>query len=443
MKTRTTLKVGCGVESRTPVRKPFTQQGHTIMITLVVCLVLGVVLLGIIKLANNEGQMTGRSQNWNGVMPIVEAGIEEALTHLKYNPTNRASHGWTVDTSTSVPRYTRTRTFTDGYYKVFISTNWNPVIISRAGIRAPGQTEYSIFRAVRVTATNQPLFTGAMEGLSCIRLTGTKINFNSYDSRDPNFSGPGGTYDPTKTKAGGDVACYGGPNSLDIGNADIAGHIKTGPDTTYTTGPTASVGDSTWTQSGVQPGWAEEVPETEWPEMYPPPGSGTTPPPGTGDDRSYQYVLGTGFYETKTLNGDIKVIGDAKLVVTGDRMNLQGATITPGAKLKLYVFSKNASVSGVANQNTDALSFMYFGMPSNTDITMSGNSAFCGVLYAPSATLTLSGGGSDSVDFSGSIVAKCVIVNGKYSFHFDEALRGYGSRGIFAASWDEIYTDEL
>src|SRR5688500_11126997 len=95
-------------------RATTSQQGHTIMITLVVCLVLGVILLGIIKLANNEGQMTGRSQNWNAVMPIVEAGIEEAFTHLKHSPSNRAENGWAYDTSIPErPVYTKTRTFQD------------------------------------------------------------------------------------------------------------------------------------------------------------------------------------------------------------------------------------------------------------------------------------------------------------------------------------------
>src|SRR5688572_28594160 len=265
MKTHTTSKVGRGIPT---ARR--TQQGHTIMITLVVCLVLGVVLLSIIKLANTEGQMTGRSQNWNAVMPIVEAGIEEALTHLKHSPSNRATYGWTFDDQ--IKKYTRTRTFKDGYYKVTISTNWNPVIISHAGVRAPGQSEYTIFRRVRVACTNQPLFTAAIEAISCLDLTGNGIRFDSYDSLDPNHSTSTGNYDPKEAKAGGDVVCYGGPLSMDIGYADIAGKLKTGPETTFEMGPNASVGDINWNTSGIQPGYYESVEDTDWAEMGPPPG---------------------------------------------------------------------------------------------------------------------------------------------------------------------------
>ena len=413
------------------------------MITLVVCLVLGVILLGIIKLANNEAKMTGRSENWNAVMPIVEAGIEEALTQLKNSPSNRAANGWTYDTSLVPPKYTKTRTFKDGYYTVSVSTNWDPVIISRAGIRAPGQTNYSIYRTVRVQATNQPLWTAAIEALQCVVLSGNGISFNSYNSLDPNFSGPGGIYDPNKVKAGGDVACYGGVNSLDIGNANIAGSIKTGPDGTYEMGPNATVGDLAWTSTsttGVQPNHYEQVDSTDWPELTAPLGGGQ-PPAGTGADKGYQYVLGNGLYQVKNVTGEIKVKGKATLVVT-DRLQLKNAVIEPTAQLILYVMAPDADVAGVANQSTDALHFIYFGLYQNANISMGGNSAFTGVLYAPNAFLLLNGGGANAVDFSGAIIAKCVKVTGHYNFHFDEAVRRFGSKGIIASSWDELYPND-
>jgi len=407
------------------------------MITLVVCLVLGVVLFGIIKLANNEARMTGRSQNWNSAMPIVEAGIEEAFTHLKYSPSNRADNGWTYDPTIS--KYTKTRVFKDGYYTVSISTNWDPVIISRAGVRSPGTTNYTIYRMVRVQATNQPLWTAAIEAVQCVTLSGNNIAFNSYNSMDPNFSGPGGIYDKTKVKAGGDVACYGGLNSLDIGNADIAGQIKTGPDSTFSIGPNGSVGDLTW-GTGVQPGYYVQVENSDWPNATGPIG-GIRPPAGTGPENSYQFVLGNGLYRINQVNGSILVKGKATLVVE-DRLTLQSAKILADAQLIIYMGGQDASVKDIGNESTDALHFIYFGNNNNTSISMGGNSAFCGVLYAPAATLLLNGGGKDAVDFSGAIIAKCVKVTGHYSFHFDEAVRRYGSKGIIASSWDELVPND-
>lgn len=410
------------------------------MVTLAVCGVLGVILLGIMKLANNEGQMTGRSQNWNSALPIAEAGIEEAFSHLKHSPSNRAENGWAYDTSITPPVYTRTRKFQDGYYTVTISTNWDPVIISRAGLRAPGQTNYSIFRKIRVQATNQPLWTAAIEASQCVVLSGNGITFNSYNSLDPLFSGPGGIYDPNKVKAGGDVACYGGPLSLDIGNADIAGNIKTGPDTTFSMGPNGSVGDLTW-GNGIQPGHYEQVEATDWPNLFAP-GATNTPPKGTGADSAYSYVIPTGIWKIPNLSGDIKVTGNATVVVDNN-LNLQSAKILQTASLILYANVKDATLKGIGNESTDALHFIYFGSFKNENVSMGGNSAFCGVLYAPNAFLLLNGGGRDAVDFSGAIIAKCVKVTGHYSFHFDEAVRRYGSKGIIASSWDELSPDPI
>jgi hypothetical protein len=415
------------------------QQGHTIVLTLVVSLVLGVVLMGIIKLANNEGQMTGRSQNWNAVMPLVEAGIEEALTHLKYSPTNRAENGWTLDPTDN--RYTRTRNFQDGMYKVTISKDHDPVIISRGWLRAPGQKDFSITRVVRVRATNEPLFLAGIEGTTSIRLTG-HIRVDSYDSRDPSHSSKTGGYDPARPKAGGDIASYGGTGAIDIGNSHVYGHVKTSPGTTYTIGSGGSVGDFNWSQ-GVQPGWAEEVPEMEYPPIFAPKGGGQ-PLTGTGANKDYQYVLGNAVYEVPAVAGSLLVTANANAtLVVNNSFKISGKDtifIQPGATLKLYVKAADANFSGqaVINPATPSTSLMYYGLPSNTSIDMSGNSAFNGVIYAPNATVKLRGGGNDGVDFSGAIIAATVAANGHYNFHYDEATRRLGSRGIVAASWDEI-----
>src|SRR5437867_13400957 len=123
--------------------------GHIIVLTLMASLVLGVVLAGVISPSSSEGPLTGRSESWNAAMPVVEAGIEEALTQLRYCPTNRSRNGWTFANNL----YTKRRFIGDGFYEVTITTNRDPIIISRAVVKAPGQTNYSIYRAVQVFAT--------------------------------------------------------------------------------------------------------------------------------------------------------------------------------------------------------------------------------------------------------------------------------------------------
>jgi len=48
----------------------------------------------------------------------------------------------------------------------------------------------------------------------------------------------------------------------------------------------------------------------------------------------------------------------------------------------------------VSNPSGQAKNFQYFGLPSNKTINFSGNATFAGVIYAPQADLTMSGGGS-------------------------------------------------
>ncbi|HKQ40444.1 MAG TPA: hypothetical protein VJ063_20405 [Verrucomicrobiae bacterium] len=424
------------------IRAQSNRQGHTVILTLVVCLVLGIVLLGIIKLANTEGQMTGRSQNWNNALPIAEAGIEEALTHLKYSPSNRSANGWALVDG----RYTRTRAFKDGSYTVTISGDYNPIIRSTAWMRAPGQKDYSVHRQILVKATNQPMFTAALEAPVAVILKGNGTHIDSYDSRDPLHSTSTGAYDPKRPKDGGDVICYGGSGSLDIGNGDIDGKIKTGPDTTYSVGANGSVGSLTWGGGGVQPGWVEEAPETEYPMVAAPTG-GAKPAVGSGVNKNYQWVISApGLSEVPSINGSVLVTASNVTLVVRNTLSMapkDSLDIKAGASLTLIVDAADVSLSGVANATTDALKFQYYGTQNNVSISMGGNAEFIGVLYAPNAILNLNGGGSGSaVDFSGAIIAKQVKVNGHYNFHFDEATRRFGSRGIVAASWDELSPDD-
>ena len=94
--------------------------------------------------------------------------------------------------------------------------------------------------------------------------------------------------------------------------------------------------------------------------------------------------------------------------------------------------------NGIVNPG-DAMNFQYYGMPSNTTLSYSGNAAFTGVIYAPNADFTLGGGGNGIYDFVGASVTSTVKMNGHFHFHYDENLKRIGpSRGYIITSWNEI-----
>src|SRR5438105_10968313 len=93
-------------------------QGNTLLVALFTMVIIGFALITYLQLGSNETQLVVRSQVWNACMPMLEAGIEEALEHCSYNSTNLASNGWGL----AGTRYYKTNTLGDGYCVASIST---------------------------------------------------------------------------------------------------------------------------------------------------------------------------------------------------------------------------------------------------------------------------------------------------------------------------------
>ena len=69
--------------------------GHVLMATLVVAAVIGIALAAFLNLLTSQNSYTVRSQVWNACMPVVEAGLEEAMAHLNdTTDTNLNDNGW-------------------------------------------------------------------------------------------------------------------------------------------------------------------------------------------------------------------------------------------------------------------------------------------------------------------------------------------------------------
>jgi len=102
-------------------------------------------------------------------------------------------------------------------------------------------------------------------------------------------------------------------------------------------------------------------------------------------------------------------------------------TLAPGAYLILYADCTSSSLGGNGIQNPGtAEHFYYFGTDKNTSLSYGGNAAFTGAFYAPNANMSMGGGGSTVIDFSGSTIAKTIKLNGNFYFHYDENLKRNG-----------------
>jgi hypothetical protein len=448
---------------------------NVLIVTLIVTALVGFTLASYLTLVKSQNLTTMRSQAWNATIPVIEAGIEEALAHLNENGTNRLDiDGWTRNGNV----YWMRRSFGTDFYFVTI-TNWfgplsgRPLIESRGYVQRPvqvvsrsdillatiGNTSSSspgyLVRGVRVVARRDALFAKGMVAKGKIDMNGNDVDTDSFDSTDPNAS-TGGHYDVTKHKDNGHIATnLGLTNSVLVGNANVRGRVSTGPGGSISVGSNGSVGSAAWHDAGntgIQPGSTSDDMNVDFPDVDTPSSGGWTPGPGLVNGTNYNYVLGDGNYimSSLTMKGSAKMIatGDAILYVPGN-ISVSGnafIVVAPDASLQIYCAGASASIggNGVFNLGGFATNFAYYGLPSNTAVDFGGNGEFIGTIYAPNADFTLNGGGANGIDFVGASISKTVTMNGKFNFHYDEALDKYGPTGRFViTTWNEMSPNEV
>jgi hypothetical protein len=450
--------------------------GNILILTVVITAIVGFTLASYLTMVKYQNLATMRSQAWNASVPIIEAGIEDALTHLNSHADSGvlATDGWQQYGSL----YWIQRALGDAYYVVTISnysgpTSLAPVIESRGFVKMPTQiaslshvilatagsgssSAGFLARGVRVVAGKSALFVKGMVAKGQIDINGNNVESDSFDSADPLHS-TGGQYDSSKRKDNGDVATNSGLiNSLSVGNANVYGKVSTGPGGSISIGPNGSVGDAGWHaagSTGIQPGASTDDMNVDFPDVDPPfTGGAWTPSGGIWGGTSYTYVIGSGNWMMSNLSlnssKNMIITGNAVLYVTGD-ISLSGNAsieVAPGASLKLYGGGSSTSLggNGIINNSGNATNFIYYGLPSNTSLSFTGNGTFNGVIYAPYADFTMNGGGSGSEDFIGASITKSVTMNGHFHFHYDEALSKFGSDGGYVVtSWNEMSPSDV
>ncbi len=445
-----------GIGSKTDRR----QRGSVLVITLLLALILVFTLGGYLWWVRTQNVQVAEAQSWNAALAIAEAGIEEGMAQINVSAGNFLSatnYGPSVLLNfgplAGGVYGPRTNSLFDGFYSVTIQPNIpGPTIVASGYTQLP-MVAQPIKRTVRVTTMTTALFSHAMVALSNIVNKGNGLTVDSYDSADPLHSTNGMYYAPWHL-AGGDVATVWG--SVTIQNADIYGHLYTGPSGTYSIGANGLVGDLNWKGPGVEAGWYANDFTTVAPDVQVPYTLAQAAPvfsPNKGKTIVTNYLTGGNYLAqgdyTIGMNEYLVVSGVSTLYVTGNftmqDMNSSVIQINSGASLTLYVGTPDTTtpVSTTLTQvNTvgNALSFQYYGLPSNTSLKWGGNAAYVGTVYAPEANFDLGGGGSTDNDYQGACVVQSVNMNGHFKFHFDENLRRIGPMtGFSVSSWQEIF----
>jgi hypothetical protein len=410
-----------------------TEGGGTLLITIISCVLVGTVLSSYLRLvsARNHGAM--RALAWNTAIPVLEAGIEEALTHLHEDGVNYAANAWTPGLVNGQTVYQKERELPDGsrfFVTISNAASASPVIYSKGYVKAPLRDDY-VERHVRLSLTNPPsLFTRAIAAEGAVRLSGGSV-VDGYDSSL-------GGYDAvTNRTANGGVATNSKQTrAIDVGSGRIYGTAVTGHGGTVSVAGGA-VGDLDW-ESGIQPGWTNNDMNVQF-QPNSPPGEGLRPTTTQVGSSNITYLSSRTYKDTSFVSNDrtrpMIVTGDAVLWVTGDFIVAGSGYvyIEPGASLKLYVGGTGSiSGGGIVNGTGSPANLSYIGLPSSKTLNYNGNANFIGTINAPQADFMLSGGAS----VFGAIIANTFTSSGGSSVHYDQAT---SSKGIFmVTAWREL-----
>jgi len=429
------------------IQKQLSERGSVLMVTLFVTSTMLIGIGSYLLLVRAQYVSVARSQAWNASMTMAEAGVEEALAQL--NPgaldktimVDRTANGWGSPVAGFYGPVSRTVTNGSSYSVVFSDTTF-PSIYSTGYVTVPNISA-RLARAICVLTTNVPLYNVAFAARTNIDLNGNGPSANSFNSTLTNLSS-NGRYTSSKTSTNGDIAVLYG--TVDLGNHDVYGDVFLGPTASLNSGTNQVFGTVHTDYSYDFPDVIPPVNMTIWPPAPPsllaPLGLNFAP-----DGISYTYVfLSSGDYTIPASVGTASVYVGTNahvrlylLNTVTDTVKVAGNGVDVGAKLTMYVGTANFTIGG-GNIDGGRASFLaYYGLPSNSSISLNGNGTFTGTVYAPDAAMTLSGGGSNDYDFVGSCIAKSVSINGHFQFHFDEDLLTSGpSRGYTATHWSEI-----
>lgn len=445
--------------------------GNILVVTLIVATVLAISLTSFLYLTNVRSHSVARSQLWNESLTVAEAGIEDGMAFVNKFAGSQSFTNWintySQDNWQNSGIVFWTTRYLDAaqtrYYTVYVTNSAGGPVIRSTGYVPNSSwagTGKPLSRTILVGTTTDPYFNAAMAALGNIDLKGNNIATDSFDSSATNYPG---YWTNTIRMANGDVVTDTTitNSDLNVGNANVAGHIKTGPNGILLFNANASVGDLPWVDlptPGIEPGYYRndmnvkfrdvQLPNVSWlnPGTAGVGGQGTAP-----DGNSYSHIFtaaATGGYYILNDSGDIYVGTNVSVTVkvinsvgtfAPNNLYVAGTGANSG-KFVAYVDCPNINL-GTSDkpQSGIAGNMVFLGTTNVTSLSYKGNGDFTGAMYMPEADFQLAGGGSGIIDFIGSSVTRTVQMNGHYHFHYDEALKKWSpDNDYIAAGWREL-----
>jgi len=461
-----------------------SRRGSALVVALILCAIIGISLASYLQLSRTQMTVSNRALYNNAAMNLAENGLEEVMYSIN-RKLDDDTYDWSGWQNNGVNAWRRWTGYTfdggaKGSARVYVYNYLGvsaPRAVARATIEIPNSS-ISVEKWVEIQLRKTSKFANGLVAKSKITFKGDNVTIDSWDS-DPGDTGLWASavpYSSSVRKDNGSVGCISvSVSSVLTQNADVWGFVATGgDDPTDDVGPKGSIlGKSSPSGTKVDPTrvstdfTAAFDPVTAPSATYYNIGeisadndtSRTLPRTGDSPAADGNYYYSTTQIDLKGTNKNVlQVNGKVILKLTNSASNaitLTGsdAAISIGNTGSLAIYTEGdvaMAGKGVANGTdtngdgslTDSelnqpIRFQLYGTkPSGTqNISISGNGAFSGVVYAPQGSVTVVGNGT----VSGSVVANDITMTGNANFHYDESLSDFGGANPFRVSkWREI-----
>jgi hypothetical protein len=454
------------------------EAGNVFLVALGLTAVISVTLASYLTLVQGQADSVYRSQNYNSVIPIAEAGTEEALEFINSVgwTNNLVSNGWSTLTASNTTSRSNFVTGTQ-YYVVTISNtpSGNPVIYSTGIVpylqhawaaamltntTVTGTSNVTLARTIQVQTRANGLFKYALAAQYSIAFAGA-ADIDSFDSSSALLS-TNGLYTPSMRDDHAIVASdsQGIFANGGLGRVAIRGSVNTGTNGTISSTGSYCIGDNAWVSngtSGIELSRSNDNFNVSFPDIGPPNATFTeVASPGLVNGTNYDLVFyGNQYWGSSNViyQGDIFFDWSQTALVTngsvilyippGNNFQIAGNAsfyIAPGSQLTIYcgAFGANfSSASFLGETNANQLTF--YGLPTCFDVHLISvaGSAFTGVIYAPESSLRVRG----AANIIGAITARTIAFRSSVSLHYDENLVNAGpTTGYAPTNWQEIPT---
>ena len=383
-----------------------------LLLTMVMLSALSAMGLSGVMSASTNVEISKNERQSVEALYLAESAIHRTSGEYLNNFTHYSSGDSPADIGLPVVKPTTANLGTNGAYWIPTLT-YGPGappayvdVIAQGGIIG---TDIQTTVSVRLTPTFfNPFMYGAF-GDEGVTLTGNGA-FDSYDSCQGAYGGSNiGTEGGVGTNATG-----AGVIALS-GNATVNGDATVGPE--GNTSDITLTGNATITGSiSVAGALHDMTPLTD-------PGCSTAETLVVNGNGAKTFTAGT--YELPSINlsgnADVHIMGDVTFCVAGNVSTSGNANlvIDPGASLTMYLSgTMSLSGNGITNAGQGPEDLLIYGTATSSSITISGNGAMYGAIYAPEADISITGNGA----LYGAVIGETITDTGNGDIHFDECL---------------------